>query len=134
MLRWPWVSKSTYDRHTQVLVDSQALLSTQNEWLRERHEILLDQILSLKKEGFGRPEAITVPEPMMPPEILMRAIREVSPRQDHAYAMNFRWAMDRQADWNDPAKMREYAALIRRGAAPQDTVDDLDDNSDEDNE
>lgn len=52
MIKWPWVSRDTYDRHTQVLIDAQGGLIDQNAWLRERYEALVERVLTMKQEGF----------------------------------------------------------------------------------
>lgn len=119
--QWPWVSRATYDRHTQVLIDAQGAQIVQNEWLRDRYDALLDKYHALKLAGASASESITVPDPITPPDILMRAIRTVSPTQDAAYRMNYQWAMAQQDHWGDEGKMREAAAQILRGSATADT-------------
>lgn len=83
----------------------------------QRYDDLLEKYHALRLAGGAVPEQPKYEEPVMPPEILMRAIREVSPQQDHAYHMNYQWAMALKDHWTDTGKMREAAQQIRYGSA-----------------
>lgn len=120
MMHWPWVARSEHERMYAFFTAA----------IRERNEAytgLLEKYHALKLAGAAASESQSIPEPETPPDILMRAIRTVSPRQDAAYLMNYRWAMDQKDRWTDETYMRECAAKILRGAGTADDSDPLTD-------
>ena len=51
MMKFPYVSLETYDKHTQILINAQGSLIQQNEWLRDQYEALLEKYHALKLQG-----------------------------------------------------------------------------------
>lgn len=118
----PFVTRQQYARAFRLLRQAHDHSKRLLDELRQRnaaYESLIEKYHALKLQGAAAPEPTAVmPEPEMPPDILMRAIKEVSPRQDEAYRMNYQWAMAQKDHWKDENRMRQCAALIRRGSAP----------------
>lgn len=125
-MQFLFVSRRDYDaacREIRGLEDRVVEWRTQSDaWrhLYDDQKALLSDVLekyhALRLAGAAIPEQPRHEEPEMPPEILMRAIREVSPTQDHAYHMNYQWAMSLKDHWTDEGQMREAAQKIRYGS------------------
>ena len=125
-MRWPWVSRTSYAELDAQLRecerDRQEWKGVALVWKQEHQEQmaltadLLEKYHALKLQGAALPERPQYEEPVMPPDILMRAIREVSPTQDAAYLMNYQWAMGLKEHWADEPRMRLAAQQIRHGA------------------
>jgi hypothetical protein len=61
-VRWPWVSRATYDQHTQVLIDAQAGALHQQDRLLDLYESLLD-----KYHALVMGETVTAATPALAP-------------------------------------------------------------------
>lgn len=124
-MQLPWVSRD--DSRDSILAAITVVMKSASDdkaILQVRYDDLLEKYHALRLLGASLPEQQKYEEPVMPPEILMRAIREVSPTQDHAYSMNYQWAMALKDHWNDDGKMREAAQQIRYGSAYTPDMDD----------
>lgn len=93
-MRWPWVSQSTYNRHTQVLIDAQASLIQQNEWMNDAYEALLDKYHALKVQGATVPEA---PRNAKPVDPVSAAITQAAGHDPKLRALMAREAMRMRA-------------------------------------
>lgn len=91
-MKWPLVSRETYDRHTQVLIDAQASLIQQNDWLRDHYEMLFDRLYP----DASLPVAST-PLPDRSPSLIDQVIREQAP-----------------TDPRLKAHLRSYASKLKR--------------------
>lgn len=119
-MRWPWVSRALYEHALRDIIAERAAYIM----LSDRHERLMQQVIDLKREGFGTTAPVPViPEPELPPALLMQAIQAVSPVQDMTYAANFAYAMRLRDKWNDADVVRKAAETILNGRHTFDTFD-----------
>lgn len=123
-MRFPFVSRVVLDMQHTAFRTTHDRLTKDLDNERAEKASLLEKYHALRLVGASIPEQPHFEEPVMPPEILMRAIREVSPTQDHAYSMNYQWAMALRDHWDDDGKMREAAQQIRYGSAYTPDMDD----------
>lgn len=117
-MRWPFVARSTYDRHTQVLIDAQASLVRQGERTLDLYEALLDKYHALKVMGASLPE----PTPTLPPRTVdpvMQAITDVAGSNRELRSIMSREAMkSRAAGVPD----HEIIAQIEAGESAEDGI------------